>query len=42
VGNRLQHYYDRDWTPEETRISKLVIIGEHDMDQAAVTQAILN
>jgi cobalamin biosynthesis protein CobW len=42
VGNRLQHYYDRDWTPVERRISKLVIIGEHDMDQAAVTKAILN
>ena len=32
VGNRLQHYFDRDWEDGETRVSKLVIIGEHDMD----------
>ncbi|MEH6526302.1 MAG: cobalamin biosynthesis protein CobW [Sneathiella sp.] len=42
VGNRLQHYYDRDWAPGESRVSKLVIIGEHDMDQAAITRTILN
>ncbi|USG62307.1 cobalamin biosynthesis protein CobW [Sneathiella marina] len=42
VGNRLQHYYDRDWNPEETRVSKLVIIGEHDMDQSAITRTILD
>lgn len=42
VGNRLQHYYDRDWNPEEARISKLVIIGEHDMDQSAITRTILS
>ncbi|MEX0582027.1 MAG: cobalamin biosynthesis protein CobW [Sneathiella sp.] len=40
VGNRLQHYFDRDWKEGETRISKLVIIGEHDMDKAAVTRMI--
>ena len=40
VGNRLQHYFDRDWEDGETRVSKLVIIGEHDMDQAAVTRLI--
>ena len=42
VGSRLQHYYDRDWETDETRISKLVIIGEHDMNQAAITEMILN
>ncbi|MZR31303.1 cobalamin biosynthesis protein CobW [Sneathiella litorea] len=41
VGNRLQHYFDRDWATDEERISKLVIIGEHDMDQAAITKLIL-
>ncbi|WP_339631703.1 cobalamin biosynthesis protein CobW [uncultured Sneathiella sp.] len=40
VGNRLQHYFDRDWEDGETRVSKLVIIGEHDMDQVAVTRLI--
>ncbi len=37
VGNRIQHYFDRDWEEGETRATRLVIIGEHDMDQAAVT-----
>lgn len=37
VGNRIQHYFDRDWAEGETRATRLVIIGEHDMDQAAVT-----
>ncbi len=41
VGSRLQHYFDRDWATDEERISKLVIIGEHDMDQAAITKLIL-
>jgi cobalamin biosynthesis protein CobW len=36
VGNRIQHYFDRDWKENEARISRLVIIGEHDMDQAAI------
>ena len=40
VGSRLQHYFDRDWKDGETRISKLVIIGEHDMDQAAIIEMI--
>lgn len=42
VGSRLQHYFDREWATDEPRISKLVIIGEHDMDQAAVTKLILD
>ncbi|MBO0334180.1 cobalamin biosynthesis protein CobW [Sneathiella sp. CAU 1612] len=41
VGSRLQHYFDREWATDEERVSKLVIIGEHDMDQAAVTKIIL-
>ncbi|WP_373085136.1 cobalamin biosynthesis protein CobW [Sneathiella sp.] len=40
VGSRLQHYFDRDWDAGEIRISKLVIIGEHDMDKAAITRMI--
>ncbi|MEX1035224.1 MAG: cobalamin biosynthesis protein CobW [Sneathiella sp.] len=40
VGNRLQHYFDRDWKEGEARISKLVIIGKHDIDKAAVTRMI--
>ncbi|PHQ68537.1 MAG: cobalamin biosynthesis protein CobW [Sneathiella sp.] len=36
VGPRIQHYFDRDWGADEARLSRLVIIGEHDMDQAAI------
>jgi cobalamin biosynthesis protein CobW len=41
VGSRLQHYFDREWTADEPRVSKLVIIGEHDMDQASITNMIV-
>lgn len=42
VGSRLQHYFDREWATDEPRVSKLVIIGEHDMDQSAITKLILD
>lgn len=38
VGNRVQHYYDRDWKQGEARQSQLVIIGEHDISQSAIEQ----
>lgn len=28
VGPRFQHYYDRDWRPEESRQTRMVIIGQ--------------
>ena len=40
VGTRLQQYYDRDWRPEEGRRSRFVVIGEHDIDQAAIGAAL--
>ncbi|MDX1432196.1 MAG: cobalamin biosynthesis protein CobW [Gammaproteobacteria bacterium] len=36
VGPRLQHYFDRDWRENETRATRLVIIGERDLDFDAV------
>jgi cobalamin biosynthesis protein CobW len=36
VGPRIQHYYDRDWHEYETRESRLVVIGHHDMDRVAI------
>ena len=40
VGNRIQHYYDRDWNEGEDQTSRLVIIGEHGLDEPAITAAI--
>ena len=36
VGSRVNHYFDRAWTPGEKRESRLVIIGEKGMDRAAI------
>ena len=36
VGGRLQHHYDRDWRPEELRATRLVIIGQTGLDEAAI------
>ncbi|MEN3792170.1 cobalamin biosynthesis protein CobW [Fulvimarina sp. MAC3] len=36
VGKRLETYFDRPWKPEESRETKLVVIGlHHDLDAAA-------
>ena len=40
VGDRLQHYFDRPWKDDEPRTGKLVIIGEHDLDQSAIDKAL--
>ncbi len=40
VGQRLQHYYDRDWRPEESRKTRLVFIGETGLDEAAIRAAV--
>jgi len=39
VGPRVQHYYDRAWDETESRDSRLVVIGETGMDQAAILRA---
>lgn len=38
VGPRINHYFDRAWKPAEKRVSRLVVIGEKGIDQAAITQ----
>lgn len=40
VGQRIETYFDRAWEEGEKRQSKLVVIGLHDLDQAAIAQAI--
>ena len=40
VGDRIQHYFDRPWKEEEAKLGKLVVIGEHDLNQAAITEAL--
>jgi cobalamin biosynthesis protein CobW len=36
----LQHYYDRDWRPEEARATRLVFIGETGLDEVAIRAAV--
>ncbi len=36
VGKRIDTYFDRDWAAAEPRSSRLVVIGLHDMDEAAI------
>ena len=36
VGKRIDTYFDRDWADNEARGSRLVVIGLHDMDEAAI------
>ena len=40
VGSRIDHYFERAWAPGEARGTRLVVIGLHDMDEAAVRAAI--
>lgn len=40
VGARLQHYYDRDWRADEPRGTRLVIIAQRGLDQAAVSDSL--
>ncbi len=40
VGERLSHYYDRDWRDGERRASRLVVIGEQGLDRAVIAAAI--
>ncbi len=40
VGGRIQHYYDRDWQSGEGQSSRLVVIGQQGLDQAAISAAI--
>jgi cobalamin biosynthesis protein CobW len=40
VGDRIQHYFDRPWRRGEVRETRLVVIGEKGLDQAAITAAL--
>ncbi|MDE1150190.1 MAG: cobalamin biosynthesis protein CobW [Azospirillaceae bacterium] len=42
VGGRIQTSYDRLWGPNETRHSRLVVIGETGMDRGAIEAALAN
>ena len=36
VGDRIQHYYDRDWREGENRCTRLVVIGRKGLDEGSV------
>lgn len=36
VGNRIDHYFDREWHEDENRESRLVVIGLEGLDQDAI------
>ncbi|WP_199699575.1 cobalamin biosynthesis protein CobW [Notoacmeibacter ruber] len=40
VGSRVQSHYDRPWKTDETRGTRLVVIGLHDLDAEAVRAAL--
>lgn len=40
VGDRVQHYYDRDWRADEARGTRLVVIGETGLDRGAIAAAL--
>ena len=41
VGDRIAHYYDRDWREGESRRTQLVFIGEQGLDEAAIRTALI-
>ena len=40
VGARVERYFDRPWRPDETRASRLVVIGQKGIDAAAIRAAL--
>lgn len=40
VGDRIQHYYDRDWGADEDRTTRLVLIGLMGLDRGAIEAAL--
>ncbi|MEM7406507.1 MAG: cobalamin biosynthesis protein CobW [Pseudomonadota bacterium] len=40
VGDRVAHYYDRDWLADEPRTTRLVVIGETGLDEVAIRAAL--
>lgn len=41
VGKRFDHFYDRPWRADETRQTKLIVIG-HELDAAGIRAAVEN
>ena len=41
VGPRVNHYYDRAWTAQDDRRSRLVVIGLKGLDRAAIETILL-
>ncbi len=39
VGTRVDHYFEGDWPPGESRATRIVVIGMAGLDEAAVRQA---
>ena len=40
VGDRIQHYYDRDWREREKRCTRLVVIGRKGLDEGSVRRMV--
>ena len=40
VGDRIQHYYDRDWREGEERCTRLVVIGRKGLDEGSVRRMV--
>jgi len=40
VGPRVESYFDREWSGDETPETRLVVIGEAGLDQSAITSAL--
>ena len=40
VGNRIAHYYDRDWRSDENRCTRLVVIGQKGLDESTIRAAL--
>jgi cobalamin biosynthesis protein CobW len=40
VGDRVQHYFDRAWRPEEPREGRLVVIGTRGLDREGIGAAL--
>jgi cobalamin biosynthesis protein CobW len=40
VGDRIQHYFDRAWRPDEAREGRLVVIGARGLDREGIVAAL--
>lgn len=38
VGSRIEHYFDRQWAPQEDRCTRLVVIGTHGIDRDTISR----